>query len=281
MRIDDLAQEYELERDDVIGLLELAACCGIPPYTPEALLFVYIDGEYVKSDLEATMGSPRQLSAPDGFVLAVTIRSMMANSSTPEDGLLESVAQKLESALGKVLPVTVAQNPVPWFAQIKGAIESQLQVEIEYFSLSTGSTSSRVIEPLYLFSEQGNWYVDAYCHKANGYRHFRIDRIRKVTILDTPVTAARRQSGFFEDSTSVFLKVTASQLPMFDRVFKKSISDSGDGTFVVEIPLGSRVWLDNFLLILGAGAKVLSPEDLCDRPLQAARELLRIYGQTC
>ncbi|MGB9111660.1 MAG: hypothetical protein WCF24_02915, partial [Acidimicrobiales bacterium] len=41
----DLAKRFSVDEHTLITELELAACCGLPPYTPDALLELIVDGE--------------------------------------------------------------------------------------------------------------------------------------------------------------------------------------------------------------------------------------------
>ena len=36
--ISELASQFEMPESEVVALLELAACCGLPPYTPDQLI---------------------------------------------------------------------------------------------------------------------------------------------------------------------------------------------------------------------------------------------------
>ncbi|NOU47989.1 MAG: YafY family transcriptional regulator [Bacteroidales bacterium] len=56
--------------------------------------------------------------------------------------------------------------------------------KIEYHSPDNNETTSRTIEPFALYSTQENWLLIAWCRLRNDFRAFRLDRIRKLQILN-------------------------------------------------------------------------------------------------
>lgn len=50
-------------------------------------------------------------------------------------------------------------------------------IQIDYTS-ETGDSSKRIIEPLALYSTQGNWVLIAFCRLRKEHRAFRLDRIK-------------------------------------------------------------------------------------------------------
>lgn len=64
------------------------------------------------------------------------------------------------------------------------AIETGAAIEIEY-TKSDGTTSVRRLSEVQFSDEYGKAYIDAFCHLRNERRSFKIDRIRRVTFVDT------------------------------------------------------------------------------------------------
>ncbi|MCF6404108.1 YafY family transcriptional regulator [Chitinophaga filiformis] len=72
---------------------------------------------------------------------------------------------------------------------------SELQFALTNFNLTRieytnegEQTTSRLIEPFALLSTQGNWLMVAWCRLRNEFRYFRLDRIKKLQILDEKFT---------------------------------------------------------------------------------------------
>lgn len=63
------------------------------------------------------------------------------------------------------------------------ALTNFLVIKIEYIN-EAGNISDRFIEPFALVSTTENWLLIAWCRLRAEFRYFRIDRIRKLDILD-------------------------------------------------------------------------------------------------
>lgn len=70
------------------------------------------------------------------------------------------------------------------FQQIHRSIIDHRRLKLVYRSTSSEYDSSRIIEPTFLFFQDGMWYVRAYCMLAKEFRTFRLDRIMELTMLE-------------------------------------------------------------------------------------------------
>lgn len=75
------------------------------------------------------------------------------------------------------------REDAPYLAIVLEAAVEQKVLVIEYDSDNKG-VSSRPIQPVLLYANQGYWYCLAYCFLRQGYRLFRCDRIRSA-VCDT------------------------------------------------------------------------------------------------
>ena len=75
---------------------------------------------------------------------------------------------------------------------LRGALESGSDIQIVYFSVSSGQETERVVTPQSLRQAQaGQWLLTARDHLRGDRRTFRVDRIRELTAaLDSHPTAA-------------------------------------------------------------------------------------------
>ncbi|MBD3403443.1 WYL domain-containing protein [candidate division GN15 bacterium] len=69
------------------------------------------------------------------------------------------------------------------FADLGRAINESRMVEIEY-TKAGAEPHVRRITPLRIHGHNGNIYVNAFCRLANDERTFRLDRIRRVRLID-------------------------------------------------------------------------------------------------
>ncbi len=56
----------------------MAACCGVPPYTPDQLMEIVVTDTTVSARLGPALARPRRLSPPEGFALAAAARALVA-----------------------------------------------------------------------------------------------------------------------------------------------------------------------------------------------------------
>ena len=63
-------------------------------------------------------------------------------------------------------------------AKIDTAIYRRKRIEFEYYTMQTGDTAVRKVDPYHLLFEGGQFYLVGYSHERNGVRVFRLSRIR-------------------------------------------------------------------------------------------------------
>src|SRR5699024_6823224 len=71
--------------------------------------------------------------------------------------------------------------------ELTGAITSGKQVWIRYVS-GNDEVTERNIEPIRLQAIEDHWVLDAWCHRDQDSRQFRLDRILESETLETQVT---------------------------------------------------------------------------------------------
>lgn len=286
----EVAARFGLSQDEVVHELELAACCGIPPYSPDALLEIVVTDNAVEAFLPEAMARPRRLTAGEGFALAAAARTILAVPGADQDGALARALSKLEVALGDRQAVVVDLDEPSRLPEVQRAVERGTPVEIEYHSASTDETSTRVVEPLGLVSLDGHWYLDAHCRRAGGLRRFRVDRIRGWRELagDDGRPAGRRSERYVASSeafvpgpgtTMATLRLEPGAAWVLESVPVLGVRPLGGGRHEVTLAVGGRAWLERLLLQLGPDARVLEPPDLTGAGAAAARRVLARYGQ--
>lgn len=313
--VSELAERFAMTPEDLVADLELAACCGLPPYTPDQLMEIIVDEEEVVADLGDDLARPRRLSAAEGFALAAAARAILATPGAHAEpdggGALERALAKLDAALGAGAPAghDAAASPAdvdsaaaqagdvlrvdlgdaPRLAELRRAVEEGRQLAVRYYSLSSDEESDRVVDPLELVAVDGRWYLDAYCHRADGMRRFRVDRLVEVSETGQPVDHTRpvdlqpAEAPAFvpgPDATVATVAVDPEGMWLVEAVPTLRVSPRRDGRTEVDLAVASPVWFERLLLRLGPNAEVLGPPALLDTGRQAATRLLARYGAT-
>ncbi len=72
------------------------------------------------------------------------------------------------------------------FGTLAHATLQKRQLTITYHGREKDEITERVVSPQRLVHYRGNWYLDAYCHRARGLRSFSIDRIKRAEQREAP-----------------------------------------------------------------------------------------------
>jgi predicted DNA-binding transcriptional regulator YafY len=292
----EVAERFGLSQDQVVRELELAACCGTPPYSPDALLEIVVTDTAVEAFLPEDMARPRRLTAGEGFAVAAAARTILAVPGADQTGALARALTKLEAALGDHQAVMVDLDEPSLLSEVRRAVEHHTPAEMEYHSASTDETSTRRVQPLRVVSLDGHWYLDAYCHRAGGLRRFRVDRIRtwRVGVAAEPVgpdpAVETLPAGWVADApsaeafvpgpgaTMVTLLLEPAAAWVLDSVPVHDVRAVGAGRHELTVAVGGRAWLERLLLQLGPDARVLGPPELVTAGPEAARRVLARYN---
>ena len=145
--LEDLSLRFGIDERSLVRQLELAACCGLPPYTPDELLELVIDdGRVYAFGLDALRRPPR-LTPDEGFALAASARALLSVRGDDDNGPLASGLAKLELALG-ASRVGVEIGAAEHLEALRRATDREEIVEIDYLGAAKGEKTTRRIEPV-------------------------------------------------------------------------------------------------------------------------------------
>jgi len=294
--IDEVAARFDLSPQALVTELEMAACCGVPPYTPDQLMEIVVTDTTVSTRVGTALTRPRRLSPSEGFALAASARALLAVPGSDDDGALSRALAKLDRALGGEGMAVELDTPAH-LPLVKEALDSARHLAISYYSASTDKVTDREILPLRLFGSEGHWYVDAWCVSADGVRRFRVDRIGSAALASGPaagtpsagrVTDGDGRAGIpgFEpfvpgpDARKVRLSVDPSSAWLIDSIPSAGPTEPVDGCVEVEIYVGGDAWLERLLLRLGPESRVVDPPEDRHLAADAATRILQRYSDS-
>ncbi len=304
--VDEVADRFGLTSDELVAELELAACCGVPPYTPDQLMEIVVSDSTVSVRPGIALARPRRLSPHEGFALAASARALLAVDGSDPTGALSSALAKLEGALGGA-ELGVELDTPAFFAAVVEALERNRALMLTYYSASTDRVTDRRVHPRRIFASEGHWYLDAWCELAGDLRRFRVDRITAVEAKTADGTAVEdadaargveivrpADQGGPTDPSATDADVAAAFVPAPDhRRVRLSVEPSAawlfesipaagppvpsDGRVEVEVFVAGEAWLERLLLRLGPEARVIDPPELRGVGTIAARRILDRY----
>lgn len=284
--IAQLARRFAMDEATLVAELELAACCGLPPYTPDQLLELIVDGSRVVArGLEALRRPPR-LTPDEGFAVAAAARALLAVHGAEQDGPLASALAKLEAALGADRLDVELEVP-EHLEELRQAAVAGRCVEIDYLGARRGDETTRVVEPYAVVAREGHFYLDAFCRLAGDWRRFRVSRVAAVRPVPdrvparTPPAEFTGARAFAGGATTRLVKISlpSARRVLLDRLAAGPVSESPDGRAVVPVAVGDAHFLGRLLLMLGPEAAVVEPADLAGAAAEVARLALARYRE--
>jgi proteasome accessory factor C len=282
----EIAQRFGISDEQLDDDLALVLMIGVPPYSPGDYLDVEDDEDgNVTIRLAEYFRRPLRLTPAEGLALLAAGRALLAVPGSDPDGPLATALAKLEDALE--LPGLVVDVGEPeQLAAMRDAVAGHRRVEIEYWSAGRDDQTTRRIDPEVVFFATGEWYVGAYCHRARDERMFRVDRIRSVE--PTGETFEPGATGFETgdvyspraDDTRVTLELAPAAAWVAEAYPTEAVTERADGSLEIVLAVSERAWLERLLLRLGPDARAVAPVEIEALAADAARRILRRYGET-
>jgi predicted DNA-binding transcriptional regulator YafY len=205
------------------------------------------------------------------------------------DGSLTSAREKIVAALGEdpmeqglqVAPTSGDDSDVA--RTLSKAIVSRRIVELDYYKENEDEQALRRVEPYALTNGREGWYVASFDPERGGVRHFRLDRIKHVTVTSErfeprpEVDPAAEVDGWLrtgEVPASRSARVWVSrERARWAREARRVVEECEDGAVVVELSFAGVDWLVREILREAGDAAVLEPEDAREAVLTAVARL--------
>jgi len=283
--IAEVSKRFGVGEQELVAELELAACCGTPPYTPDTLMEIEVSEHSVRAFLPSEYARPRRLTPAEGFAVAASARLLLAVPGSDDDALRRALA-KLDAALGSREAVGLDVDAPAHLSVIREATDAGRMLDIEYHSGSRDELTTRTVEPVQVITVGGHWYLDAFCHRAGDMRRFRVDRIVRAQPLDAPATAERRprpSENLFvpgPGAQEVHLQLAPEAQWVPESVPVRAVGRDAAGAVTdVVLDVEGMAWFERLLLQLGPSARVVSPPELTGLAADAARRVLARYGR--
>jgi proteasome accessory factor C len=253
-------------------------------------------GFYYDRSLAGNFELPGLWISPDELQALLTARHVLGNV---QPGLLveelDGVQQRINQLLDRqglnlsTQPERIqirhdAGRPVPakLFESVLRALFQRRRLQITYHGRRRDDISEREISPQRLIAYRDRWYLAAWCHQADDFRSFALERIRAMQLLDceSDELPAERISRHFDQAFGIFSGPARDQARLrfsaeasrwaADEVWHPDQQGSWDGDcWVLEVPYGHQRELLMNILSYGDDIEVLDPDSL--REAVAAR----------
>ena len=284
-RVDDVCRRFGYTPRELLSDLDLVFVCGLPGYGPGDLMVAYVEDDTVVVDTAEYFAAAPRLNAAESLGLLAAGLTVVASGQASSE--LSSAVDKLARIVmpegEEILTVDVVGESSLTTMLTESAADGHL-VEIEYLSLGKGIATTRVIEPLTVYTAMGNWYVTAYCRLAGDERVFRLDRIRQARRLgatfDKPAVPPEPAIGYTpsEDDVHAVIALGDGGRWVIDYYPVEVVSDDGEQV-VVRFSAYDPLVAARLLVRLGSSASLLEGDEVREALDRLRTQMLARYAE--
>ena len=295
--VDQVARDFGVTPKRVINDLWVLCMCGLPGLLPGDLIEIDFDAlepdgdQVVRLSNAEFLPRPLRLDTVEAAALVVALRTLRESSDDATRDVVERALAKIEGAagsgaeVGHVVDVPTAVETAPVRAVLEDALRRRRQVHLDYVVAARDEATSRRVDPIALLSHDGHDYLDAWCHRAEARRLFRLDRVLAATVQDSLVQKHDLRprdlaAGLFEpgpDAVRAVVQVTPMARWVAEYYPVQATRELPDGGLELTLLVGDPAWLTRLVARLAPNLTVVSPLDLIEATRQSASVALSNY----
>jgi len=254
---------------------------GAPIFCTDGLGYRY--DRHTEFELLGTWFSPEELHA------LLSIQQLTLNLSGGFfDSGFKAICSKVTSLLGvhaplsediqrvRVLGAGSRSKTLPMFSMLAGAVLERKRLHIMYESRQRDEISERDVSPQSLVYYRGNWYLDAWCHQADGFRIFAVEKVQKAHYVSGKCRKFSEKvlAAHFTTSFGIFAgEPIATAILRFSAQAARWVQDEewfpglqgqwlDDDRFELQIPYNNSTELIMEICRYGADVEVVEPAEL-------------------
>jgi proteasome accessory factor C len=298
--IKELCKKFGISSEELTSDLKLLWMCGLPDYGPADLIDFHIKGDRVYIKMADYFKRPLNLTREEAVALFVAGRALIDagvfDAGSPLAASLDKIAAVLDGEeaseveeVSKRVHVEMDSYAESWRRIIEEGLKQGRNLVIEYYSYSTGKLGKREVEPMSLLWSRGHWYLQAWCHDAEDFRLFRLDRIREVSLTDrrvsrevsdelhVPELVGEYRPG--RKAHNVKLRFDGTEGRRLQEEWPAAkVTEAESGSLALELRTRNLVWLASYLTRFGDRVRIESPKELRQLVEERASKMLEMYA---
>lgn len=285
--IDEVCRRFSVTRKQLLADLDVLPMVGLYPFTPDQLVEVTIEDDRVWIQYAQMFQRPLRLTPEQALALVTAGATLLAVPGADPEGPLARGLAKLRGVLDAephdVVDIDLGAVPAGVLELLQEALNAHQVVHLDYYTHGRDEHAERVVEPHRLFSDEGQWYLRAWCRRVEGIRVFRLDRVRSVQVLDetfNPPDLGPDTGNFSarSDDPRVVLDLAPRARWVIEQFPVEAVEEGSEGHLQVTLAVTARPWLERLLLQLGPDASIVRADDeLHGCAAEAARRILARY----
>ncbi|WP_121032183.1 helix-turn-helix transcriptional regulator [Terracoccus luteus] len=291
----DAAREFGVSEQQIVDDLELLFVCGTPGYGHSELIDAQWDTGHIYLDNADDIAAPMRLTQDEAVTLVAGLQALGSSLVNPE--IAERTLEKIRAAQAATVG-TAPGDPASRIAldlddgsqhaampALKEGLANHRRVHLRYYVPTRDESTERDVDLMRVVNLDGQWYAEGWCHRAEGVRLFRLDRIESASVLDVdgtpPEGVAPRDLGESfvagPDDLTVVIEAGVDAAWIADYYPNEGVERGDDGSVRVTLKVADPALVRRLLLRLGGGAHVVEPRDLALSIAQEARAALAAY----
>jgi predicted DNA-binding transcriptional regulator YafY len=296
VKAEEMADRFEISLRTVYRDVRALMEAGVPIGSEAGKGYFIVDGYHLPPVMFTTEEAGAMLLAGkfveklgDKSIRKAFEASMFKIKSVLNDAGRDHL-ESLQSHIEVFAHTRVSENkedfPYSFITEIQQAVVNKNVLLIDYVSVQDEQTQ-REVEPIGLCYYSLAWHLIAWCRLRNGYRDFRVDRIKALQL--TPQRYEARNLLTLQEYFNAMMtdrEGLVRAIVYFDKAAIKnrplygSISQVDMGsTIKAEFMMDNVDFLARWLLMFGTSATVEEPELLKDRIGELAEELRNHYAK--
>jgi proteasome accessory factor C len=297
--LDEAARHFGISETQLVKDLELLFVCGTPGHLPDDLIEADWESGQVYLGNADAIARPLRLSVDEAVALLAGLRTLAQVPGLHDRAALESALTKLSAAAGDAAVAASALSASLGPAGREGAQEDVLasardavrrhrRLHLRYLVPSRDEATERDVDPMRVLAVDGRWYLEGWCHRAEGVRLFRLDRIEALQVLDAdgtpPPDAVGRDADerlFSPSPEDVVVTVDVEPAARWVAGYYpvESVTDLGEGRLRVTLRAADADWVPRLALRLGGDLRVVTPPALAEEVRRRAGDALLAYSE--
>src|ERR1043165_4028279 len=234
----------------------------LPPVmlTADEATALFVGAEMVRQFTDASLSAP----------MSAVLDKLRAVLPPDRQEHVERLAQKTV-VVGRLGGTSIDPSAQPWLLSVQRGVALRRILRMTYRGRERSETQ-RDVEPLGVVCYSGTWHLVGWCRLRNDVRHFRVDRIRTLSVLEEKApprpdfSLAKHLEECMQDHGTLPVRVWFA-LRVQERARRESHATlieekARDGGAQFSLYTWSHEWLAHWLLSFGEEAEAIAPPEL-------------------
>jgi proteasome accessory factor C len=277
--LDQVAKDFQISKADVLDDLNTLWMCGLPGYTALELIDLSFESGYVSIRNAEVLSKPRKLTTIEVGAIIIGL-CILRESYSPSDvqiQVIEDLIARLSKKSHVTAPVALSgavSNELR--TEVNSAITTKRNLMISYHSFSRDEVTNREITPFSIKHDETYEYVESFCHLAQDFRSFRLDRILHGEVGASASNEFPRNEHAEDDRIEIHIKIQSNSRKIAETFSVKVAEEFHQGD-VIKSSVYNLEWIIRTISSLRSSAIVIQPLDVRSQVQLRAKKALDLY----